>query len=91
MKNPTNEPEPNDEKEGGIPEWGQKLQQAVESLTEKLNSQPTPDNHPQPVPVPPEPKHVEPEPVIDLPEPEPEPQPEPQPENPVKKLLNWLF
>lgn len=87
MTNPTNEPEPKNN-EGGIPEWGQKLQQAVESLTEKLNSQPTPDNNPQPVPVPPEPQHKEPEPII---EPEPEPQPEPTPENPVKKLLNWLF
>lgn len=88
MSNQNQEPEPNNN-EGVIPEWGQKLQQAVESLTEKLNSNPTPTNQTQQIPVPPEPQHQEPEPTIV--EPEPEPQPEPTPENPVKKLLNWLF
>lgn len=89
MKNPTNEPEPNDEKEGGIPEWGQKLQEAVQELSEKLTSQPQPDKGVE-VPVPQEPKHEEPEPVIDLPEPEPEPQPEPK-QPTLKRILNWLF
>lgn len=81
------EPEP-ENKEGGIPEWGQKLQQAVEELSEKLTSQPQ-DKQVE-IPVPAEPKHEEPEPVIELPEPEPEPQPEPK-QPTLKRLLSWLF
>ena len=80
-----NEPEPKEPEGGNIPEWGKKLQEAVQELAESLKAQP---QEPQTtIPVPAEPNHQEPEPII---EPEPEPEPEPK-QNPLKSLMAWLM
>ena len=85
-KEPT--PEPKEPKEGGIPEWGQKMQEQLDKLADLITGSNQQPNNQQQVPVPAEPNHQEPEPII---EPEPQQEPKPKSENPVKRFLSWLM
>lgn len=86
-----------DDEKKEVPEWAQKIMDSLDSLTEsmtrKAEDQDLEDVQQVKVPQPPQPQPEELEDLEELEIPdEQEPLEEPtQKENPLKKLLNWLF